>query len=1511
MTPDQFRGLVKHWERVGRSDFLQYLKNIIPPAEKGLLGSVGSSEDVSLCLYRLILAGTDGTLKKESVSKTLAEAVALHPDLPAQAVDIFGMLEVEMSANDDPKNKERLYWIIKSVEGAVSNQLLRERMEVESFPHIGVVKNPKAFNSKFIKLKTKLYYKQRKFNLFREESEGYAKLLVELNQEQPASSSPEQMLEIIKSVIGCFNLDPNRVLDLLLSSLEARPERHGFLVGLLRLYMPSAATVSEMVGAKYGFCRRQPGQEEAEAVTPRSLHLMTALLLRHGVIQLEHIWPWLLPADSAVEAEHRRQMAAAAEYQRRTFVVSTKDKEDSPRDAELPPLAPLSQSQKLGLCEAVLSVGDWATAQRIMARFPDFCLMVHPDIAAAACRLLAVRLDPIYRRYSGLTAALEPAPQLADVRSEVAPLLSAIGPYLAADVRLVYKVLRVARTAHRQRLQQPEPDSPETREAFLFYDVLTILEESVLPCLVLLEANCCLAEEIWTVLNFYPYQHRYRLYGTWKNDSHKPHPQLMRKRADFIKMSKSLMKRISKENVKPLGRLMGKLTHNAPGYMFEYMLGQIQIYDNLIGPMVDSLKYITNLSYDVLGYCIIEALANPEKDRTKHDGTSLSLWLTSLANFCGAMFKKYNLDLTGLMQYVANQLKSMKSLDLLILREVVQKMAGVEAVEDMTEEQLSAMAGGEMLRAEAGFFNQVRNTKKSSQRLKDSLIDNGLMVPMVLLMAQQRHCVVFKETEGSHLKLVGKLYDQCQDTMVQFGMFLSSALSIDDYRQRLPAFEKLLSEFHVSPDVAFFLARPMFTHAIQQRYDELRKAEKNHKSLSVEQKRDKYLAASEQVLAPVVAAVVPVFPAKTWDDISPEFFTSFWSLTLSDLRVPTESYEKEVRRLKQQATQLGDNRDLTESKRKKEQERCQALIDKLHEEEKRQKEHVDRVIARLKKEKDSWFEPRQAKSAKTETMTQFVQMCLFPRCVFTSMDALYCAEFVHTLHSLKTPNFSTLICYDRLFCNITYTFTSCTENEASRYGRFLCALLETVMRWHGSREVFERECAFFPGFVTKFRVSNKQNERSDHVDYENYRHVCFKWFYKITKAIVTCLDSKEYVQIRNALKILIKILPCYPVLSHVANIVEKKVEAVIQAEKNKRQDLALMATSYAGLLRARKTHLIPEKDFHTVDKSKRETPDNADRREKRDGRPRERAKDDETRSRSGTPRSDRAGARERKHDSSEERRDKKASKHSTPESETKRESDEIRVVEDEYFEKPRRPAGSAVRSLPEASDVDREAKRRRVESTVSQLLQSSKGGTQHPGVSRPLKLGLTRSLQCCQACSRLEFRCAVCDGLVVRFGLDARASWFASHVIVGWFGFGSFLSPKMGSDGRHILLQRLDKMPEKDEEKKKKRKKSEKGLEEGEIRNKREDKKERKRASLDDRGSPIESKRKKDDDKPAKRRSEGDEFREVKDKRRQRREEEVEFYDEPRYAPEYDWERERERPPAKEKHRGRMDSKRR
>ena len=102
------------------------------------------------------------------------------------------------------------------------------------------------------------------------------------------------------------------------------------------------------------------------------------------------------------------------------------------------------------------------------------------------------------------------------------------------------------------------------------------------------------------------------------------------------------------------------------------------------------------------------------------------------------------------------------------------------------------------------------------------------------------------------------------------------------------------------------------------------------------------------------------------------------------------------------------------------------------------------------------------------------------------------------------------------------------------------------MRWHKSREIFESECVGFPGFVTKFRVATNDTPEDaknskDHVDYENYRHVVHKWHFKIAKALVVCLESKDYVQIRNALTILTKILPHFPVIAKLNGVIEKRI----------------------------------------------------------------------------------------------------------------------------------------------------------------------------------------------------------------------------------------------------------------------------------------------------------------------------------------------------------------------------------
>lgn len=47
-----------------------------------------------------------------------------------------------------------------------------------------------------------LSYKQQKFNLLREENEGYAKLITELGQDLSGNITSHVVLESIKSLIG-------------------------------------------------------------------------------------------------------------------------------------------------------------------------------------------------------------------------------------------------------------------------------------------------------------------------------------------------------------------------------------------------------------------------------------------------------------------------------------------------------------------------------------------------------------------------------------------------------------------------------------------------------------------------------------------------------------------------------------------------------------------------------------------------------------------------------------------------------------------------------------------------------------------------------------------------------------------------------------------------------------------------------------------------------------------------------------------------------------------------------------------------------------------------------------------------------------------------------------------------------------------------------------------------------------------------------------------------------------
>uniref|UniRef100_A0A8D0CBS1 THO complex subunit 2 n=1 Tax=Salvator merianae TaxID=96440 RepID=A0A8D0CBS1_SALMN len=1145
---------------------------------------------IQQALYELAYHVVKGNLKHEQASNVLNDIIEFREDMPSILADVFCILDIETSCLEEKSKRDQFMQLVLACLYLVSDTILKERLDPDTLESLGLIKQSQQFNQKSVKIKTKLFYKQQKFNLLREENEGYAKLIAELGQDLSGNITSDLILENIKSLIGCFNLDPNRVLDIILEVYECRPEYDEFFVPLIEsyMYMCEPQTLCHILGFKFKFYQEPNGE------TPVSLYRVAAVLLQHNLIDLEDLYVHLLPSDNAILEEHKREIGEAKQIVRKlTMVVLSsekteekeKEKEKEEEKTEKPP-----DNQKLGLLEAMLKIGDWQHAQSIMDQMPLFYTTSHKPIAVALCQLLHVMIEPLYRRVGVPKGAKgtpipplqnkrapKPVENFEDLRKEVFHMLCYLGPHLSHDPILFAKVVRLGK-AFMKEYQSDGNKQEDKEKMILFSCLLSITDQVLLPSLSLMDCNACMSEELWGMFKTFPYQHRYRLYGQWKNETYNSHPLLVKVKAQTIDRAIYIMKRLTRENVKPSGRQIGKLSHSNPTILFDYILSQIQKYDNLITPVVDSLKYLTSLNYDVLAYCIIEALANPEKERIKHDDTTISSWLQSLASFCGAVFRKYPIELAGLLQYVANQLKAGKSFDLLILKEVVQKMAGIEITEEMTMEQLEAMTGGEQLKAEGGYFGQIRNTKKSSQRLKDALLDHDLALPLCLLMAQQRNGVVFQEGGEKHLKLVGKLYDQCHGTLVQFGGFLASNLSAEDYIKRVPSIDVLCNDFHTPHDAAFFLSRPMYAHHISSKYDELKKAEKGNKQ---QQKVHKYITSCELVMAPVHDAVVSLHLPKVWDDISPQFYATFWSLTMYDLAVPHSSYQREVNKLKDQMKAIDDNQEMPPNKKKKEKERCTALQDKLLEEEKKQTEHVQRVLQRLKLEKENWL---LAKSTKNETITKFLQLCIFPRCIFSAIDAVYCARFLELVHQQKTPNFSTLLCYDRVFSDIIYTVASCTENEASRYGRFLCCMLDTVTRWHSDKTIYEKECGNFPGFHTVLRATGFDGgNKADQLDYENFRHVVHKWHYKLTKASVHCLETGEYTHIRNILIVLTKILPWYPKVVNLGQALEKRVEKICQEEKEKRPDLYALAMGYSGQLKNRKHCMVPENDFHQKD----------------------------------------------------------------------------------------------------------------------------------------------------------------------------------------------------------------------------------------------------------------------------------------------------------------------------------------
>ncbi|KAF7978302.1 hypothetical protein HWV62_899 [Athelia sp. TMB] len=1244
-------------------------------------------------------------------------------------------------------DKETLAHIIKQllVAGTIDPRVCRERLDLALVCNAGLVADKLGFEKKEVRAKTSLFYKQNKFNLLREQSEGYSKLTTELTSSlgpahnsatgypaEPFSSivaRARPVWEKVISLIGYFDLDPNRALDIILDVLSVHLSTHySFFLALLSFSPwcgaykrstescmasdpipeqykdktideilvlaetqrgreqpspsthPSSHVMAQVLGFKFAYYQSPDVSESA----PKSLHLTAALLIREGFIALEDLYPHLSPDDTdmdkcldeynakvkeRISGAKNSQLAMAAPLEATSTPSSSKPQAAAPSEPKKPTDIVNATPQKVGLLSALLALGALRPAIAILSKFP-WLVDAYPEIADLMIRVMKQSISSLYestmvtkgrnpsfaqpRSRYGSAGVSAPPPRkqqltlwaptppgtitadfvfffpdwieripscstLDDLKDVIEPLMRFIGLHVSRDPMFVTKFTRLGRThlittwpdnlnltqvpidpTTKKPSGDPDPDHP-IRQFWL-----KVLRLYLLPALPLIRGNAVTTVEVWNIIRQFETTIRWRLYGEWKTTTYQSHPELRIRQVQADRESKGILRRLSHQTIDSLSGPVAKLAHSNPCIFFSVAVGQIMAYDNLANVVIQALRYCTNMGFDVLVFIILDALANPNKERVKDDGVNTTDWLQSLASFTGMLFRRYSADLTSVLKYIVHQLYNGQTTEIIVLREVIWKMAGIEPLPDLSDAQIAAMAGGPTLRVEA-VASDTRGARldpgdavlKGPQRLGKALLDSSLALPLLIQVAQQRQACVFRAPEA-HLKSLASLYDTTHGVLLQYLELLTTpaVVSSADYSQKvLPSLAELGEKYGICAPICMQIVRPMLNGLLlkaalaMQEQEKLANEEEEKRLKAALTAKREAVAVIARVPSPAVGPApakdspvdtpIPVVevaakdvkmevdtspapqspwipelaaifddikkiaPGNAYDLIGPGFYVTFWQLSTYDLTPPSTRYEEESATLKA----LSHKEDLLWSAADRSADRTKRLTANSHRARRARYNDYINLLAQ---------EYREQTASRAFTIKRL-------------------AKEKHHWFSSRTPGFSTLHCYDKLLGDhVKVVVFSCSEYEARNYGRFLLNILKDLWAWQQSEELYlqdnrakgTKKAVFHPGMQKKWSMKPNLTQE-DILSWTEFKIVLKKWQRKLGKCLLDCIRAGDFMHVYNAIIVLKEILPVFPLAecTEVGPVLDQVMQTFL--EKEERGDLKILGRAYAASLKKR------------------------------------------------------------------------------------------------------------------------------------------------------------------------------------------------------------------------------------------------------------------------------------------------------------------------------------------------------
>ncbi|CAG8435950.1 6902_t:CDS:2 [Diversispora eburnea] len=1085
---------------------------------------------------------------------------------------------------------------------------IKTKLEVPLLEAAEVVE-PQVWGRKCIRINTALTYKQQKYNLLREESEGYAKLLHEINlyciinngvNDETLNQRANTLLETIKTLI-----DPNRVLDIILDEFvyNVKPH-HEFFLRLLEIspWQPSDfankdkgipisddwsrdsgnLNCAELLATKY---TRYEGPDMDQDIY-QSLYITSALLINRGLVKISDLYP------------HIKSPPVPPTTKSSNSFSGMEDDSSFPSNRE--------QHQK-GLVCALLEIGDFQHACYLLLQLES----LDEHIAKYLCEILKLSIfkiyNPIapiklkepkvgshigtwYKRWKEGFPVFYKFEDLFEASGRL--LIGLIGPWFAKNLILLSWILRIC---YNHIVEARKSKNNKNNLKYIESNWWDIIRITILPAMTMSGMTVGVLNEVWDILKFFPVENRFGLWSEWRRvyDQHEP---LRERRKKATKKLIKFTNAMTSEDYKQKAREIALVTHSRPTVAFDFILRKVKMNPDLIDGMVEVCKYLTRMDFDVLTYMFVESIIEESRPKLKEDGVNPSDWMYRMAIFIGKVCSKYERfdseNIAIILEYV-----------LIKLRE--------QYTEIPSDTDLIIMAGGEHLR-DTKLFNRnvIKSYRKASMRLANALMSKGIVTEFAALLAQMTQSVPFDIEVSSTLDLksvIGRA-DICRRTFIQYVDFLAVTLDMEKFALIVPSIIELCKVYALKPEYAFSILRPFHNHFLKKKSHKSRESKNIGKHSTPERthetsKQNGHSDLSRQVVTdanntsesePMIwryplyqlfDQVKEILPPYVWNGISPSFYTSFWQLSLYDLEFPRAEYNKAI-----QECQNHIMDDVS-----KDVNKYTKILKYLEDEYVEHGQHMKAIEERLKIEKEHWFSGQF--SNRQDIITQLWQYCLFPRLLISPDNAIFCAKFIERMHKIGTANFSTLTLYDRIFADqlqlITFT---CSEAEARNYGLFLKTILQSLSSLHRDEKIYNEigKGKGIPGFQMKWSSQNRQPasvSETDLLGFQDFRRVFYKWHSKLYKAFEQGLQSQEYLSLRNSIIVISTIHEYFPAIDIFGKKVENLIKNVISDQHNKWKDIEVLAISYSARLQSDKKNWVGLEDFrHTENNQQNSRP---------------------------------------------------------------------------------------------------------------------------------------------------------------------------------------------------------------------------------------------------------------------------------------------------------------------------------